>query len=280
MTDEKTKSKADRTGIIRAVETPLGFFVLIVLVVEAIFGVACGFATDGQRTYLIAAMILLIFSLVGIVASMAYCRPEALRGERFVPSPKPQEGQWEDSVIVDPKLFCVGTLAFEELGIQDDVAVLQSEFPGSVQLLRRATSDGVRDALTAARYDIVHLTGMVDRTSGFFIFGEQDHLRPEGLCNLIEVTEAKLVILATCDSLSLGEKLARITNMVAATRNVTIDDMINWEKCFYRLLAQGIPLSRAYDVATSTTNAPMVLMLRKDVTFSMKGNRSRTKPCT
>jgi hypothetical protein len=76
-----------RVGVIRTVETPLGFFVLVVLVIEAIFGIASSFCPDPQRSWLIAAMIILIFCLIAIVAFLAYFRPEALRGQRGPDSP-------------------------------------------------------------------------------------------------------------------------------------------------------------------------------------------------
>jgi len=58
------------------------FFVLVVLVVEAIFGIAASFCSDPQQSWLIVAMIVLIFCLIAIVALLACFRPEALRGQR------------------------------------------------------------------------------------------------------------------------------------------------------------------------------------------------------
>ena len=71
-----------RIGIIQAVQTPLGFFVLVVLIVEAIFGVFV-FKLDAgaDRTFVIQCMILLIFALVLIVTCIAIWRPLALSGQ-------------------------------------------------------------------------------------------------------------------------------------------------------------------------------------------------------
>jgi hypothetical protein len=71
-----------RIGIIRAVQTPLGFFVLVVLIVEAILGIVSGFTGGPDRTFIVRGMIILIFALVVIVSALAYFRPEALRGSR------------------------------------------------------------------------------------------------------------------------------------------------------------------------------------------------------
>jgi len=94
MNEEKnsTGKEADRVGIIRAVETPLGFFVLVVLVVEAILGYITSLSSGAERTYLIAGMFALIFALVGVVSFLAYKRPEALSGKR------PRNEQWSGPV--------------------------------------------------------------------------------------------------------------------------------------------------------------------------------------
>ena len=71
-----------RVNIIKAIQTPLGFFVLVVLLVEAIFGVIASFSDGSHRTYLIIGMFALILLLVLIVSAIAVFRPEALYGSR------------------------------------------------------------------------------------------------------------------------------------------------------------------------------------------------------
>jgi PAS domain-containing protein len=60
----------------------LGFFVLVVLVVEAILGAVAGISTGSDRTFAILGILLIICGLVSVVAFLAYSRPEALRGVR------------------------------------------------------------------------------------------------------------------------------------------------------------------------------------------------------
>ncbi len=48
MTPQKPSISKDRTSIISAVKTPLGFFVLVVLVVEGILGTLSGAALSGS----------------------------------------------------------------------------------------------------------------------------------------------------------------------------------------------------------------------------------------
>ena len=75
-------NQSNRASIIETVQTPLGFFTLTVLVVEAILGVVANFSQGSDRSYLIVSMIILIFVLVAIVAGFAFFRPEALKGKR------------------------------------------------------------------------------------------------------------------------------------------------------------------------------------------------------
>jgi len=78
---------SQRTGIIRTVRTPLGFFVLVVLVVEAILGSVAYSGNRPDSTYALAGMLGILILLVTVVALMAYYRPEALRGARAPDSP-------------------------------------------------------------------------------------------------------------------------------------------------------------------------------------------------
>ncbi len=82
MVNGTPKQREQRVDIIRAVQTPLGFFVLVVLVVEVTLGVFAGIGKGFDRTLSLSGMIALIFVLIGVVAILAYFRPEALFGKR------------------------------------------------------------------------------------------------------------------------------------------------------------------------------------------------------
>ncbi len=84
MENKSSSDRSERISIIETVKTPLGFFALAVLLVEAILGITANLSEGTDRTYLIVSMIALIFLLVAIVAALAYFRPEALMGRRPV----------------------------------------------------------------------------------------------------------------------------------------------------------------------------------------------------
>jgi len=77
-----TKNIKTRMDLVQTVKTPLGFFTLVVLVVEVILGVTANFSQGADRTYLIIGMLSLIFFLIIIVSIFAFFRPEALSGKR------------------------------------------------------------------------------------------------------------------------------------------------------------------------------------------------------
>jgi hypothetical protein len=68
-----------RTAIIASVQTPLGFFVLVVLIVEAILGALVVTVVE-PREFLVKSMVALIFFLVVIVTAIAVLKPDALLG--------------------------------------------------------------------------------------------------------------------------------------------------------------------------------------------------------
>jgi hypothetical protein len=74
----KTQNNASRVAIIDAVKTYLGFFVLVVLVVEAVLG-ALALKTEGQNQLVVLyGMLLVIGALIFIVSFFAYRKPDAL----------------------------------------------------------------------------------------------------------------------------------------------------------------------------------------------------------
>lgn len=80
--EEKSQVSSNRVGIIRTVQTPLGFFVLVVLVVEAMLG-TIAYTSNGQNTtFALLGMVVILALLIAVVAWMAYYRPEALTGRR------------------------------------------------------------------------------------------------------------------------------------------------------------------------------------------------------
>jgi hypothetical protein len=75
--DNKT-SVSSWAGVIRAVQTPLGFLALVVLACEAITSVLAVSLGPSQKTILLIGMLVLLFIAVVIVAAIACVRPSVL----------------------------------------------------------------------------------------------------------------------------------------------------------------------------------------------------------
>jgi hypothetical protein len=71
-----------RASIIETVTTPLGFYALVVLIVEMILGLVAGFGAGLDRTLTISGMLVVIIGLMLLVAYFAHHRPDALSGQR------------------------------------------------------------------------------------------------------------------------------------------------------------------------------------------------------
>jgi len=185
-------------------------------------------------------------------------------------------------IIKTPKVLCACSRQYFTLSFQNDVELIKSEtikISAQISELHGTDSKGLTTALMDSTFDLVHLSAYVDPKTGEIFFNDvgADGTAPDGItidsmsaasfARLIEVAKVKLVILATCDSLILAAKLSRITNMVAATDSVRVDDILKWELGMYKCLSKGISLSNAFETARAMSTAPMLLLLRKDFAF-------------
>lgn len=76
----KSIGQESRVDIVNAVKTPLGFFALVILIVEAIVGIVAGTSSGDLRTYLAIGMLVAFLLVIVIVAVLAFFRPLSLYG--------------------------------------------------------------------------------------------------------------------------------------------------------------------------------------------------------
>ena len=268
MATESDPKTAGRPAIIETVKTPLGFFSLVVLVVEALLATTAARTGGTALMWIVLAMVVLIFLLVGIVAFFAYYRPEALWGKRASGNLVAARSSVQDvETFSVAKVLCAATSEFEKLGFKHDVELLKGAFRRRVEIVDGLSSDLLRHRLTTTKYGVVHLLLYVDPTTGDIGFGNGETLSAEGFEKLVEVCGARLIVLATCDSLTLAAKISRKTNMIAASTSIAVKDFERWARAFYGMLGQGRPLSQSFELATATSDAPMILLMRRDLRF-------------
>jgi len=78
---KQTPAKGSWSGLINAVKTPLGFLVLIVLLLDGAVG-GLAIALPDYRGVLVTAFIASVFLFAALVVALAWFRPEALQGTR------------------------------------------------------------------------------------------------------------------------------------------------------------------------------------------------------
>ena len=178
--------------------------------------------------------------------------------------------------ITNPKILCAASPRFETMGFPEDVAVLSDAFPQGTMVEHNLTSWRLGELLTQHRFDILHLLTFVDPKTGELVLNadeegmsdEPDSITAEGFAKLIDLCEARLVILASCNSLLLAAYLAPHVNMIAATDWVTNKEFLRWEKSFYQCLSRGSSLSTAAEIGKATSRAPMILLMKKNLSFA------------
>jgi len=168
--------------------------------------------------------------------------------------------------VKNPRVLCVGGERLSDLGFAQDYKILQDSFD-HVEGESKATSHWLRKKLFEEQFDIIHVCASVDAETGELILAQDDRMDAGAFGAAVKRSGACLVVLAGCDSIQLAEHVARITNMVAATRSAKINEFVEWEEIFYPLLSKGEVLSKVHDEAKVATGAPVILLPKTDVAF-------------
>jgi hypothetical protein len=261
-TQAATKSIANRSGdkkdwpsLIRdAATTPPAFFSLVLLVIEAILTIAAVWVDGQDRTYLVIGMIVALFSVIGIMTYLTIRHPWVWQSRGKLSSqPVPDP---EIELIKKPSILCVSTPEYDARGFARGVAIVERTMGKGIRLHKKITIQREtnlnewRKIMLDGQFEIVHISAQVDPKDGSLDFGNNQRMTAGGFQELVIEAKTRLVVLATCDSVALGAAVSRITNMIASTALLGIDPFLEWAEAFYMKLAKGVPLSRAFEVAS------------------------------
>jgi hypothetical protein len=184
--------------------------------------------------------------------------------------------------IKNPKVLCASSPWYFKRSFQKDVELIRTEtknLSARISESNNVNSQDLTKILIENTFDIIHIAAHVHPKTADVCFGDltsegghvddesADPISAVAFSRLIELAKVKLVVLASCDSLILAAKLAKITNMIAATDSISIRDILQWELGLYKCLSKGISLSNSFETASSLSKAPMLLLLKKDVAF-------------
>jgi hypothetical protein len=180
--------------------------------------------------------------------------------------------------IENPRVLCVASRQYSEpeFGFNLDVQVLKEVFPDSLVVHRNVTSVTLRELLATERFDIIHLVLAVDRPSGDLLFSpvdqygqpvdkKPDRMRAEAFAGLVVEAQTRLVVLATCRALLLAARVGHVANMIAADIDISGEQAAEWGKIFYGYFVRGFTLYKAFELARSDSDTPMLLIRQKDV---------------
>jgi hypothetical protein len=176
--------------------------------------------------------------------------------------------------VQSPTFLLASAMKFERSFITEEAAVVESGI-STPETEAHLSADRLRFLLSSRRYDIVQLTVDVssDGSIGFFDSKElsadlgSNRIPAEGLVKLLETSGTTLLVLAGCNSVPLAARLSSRINMVAASGNLLVDPFAEWSRIFYRLLATGRPLSQAFELARSTVDLPLSIILHQDINY-------------
>lgn len=194
-------------------------------------------------------------------------------------------------IIDKPSVLCAASEPYavdSSLDFDLDVAILEKAFPQQVTVERKLTSKRLRNLLGSKRFDIIHLVLPVEPINGELIFGPVvtsqatrgvavprqfatgriDRMPAAAFAALVRDAQTSLVFLAMCHAYALAIDVSRVTNIIATNIELTGQQAVEWEECFYDFLANGTSLFKAYENTILHCTTPFRLIERLDVAFN------------
>ncbi|MBV9295849.1 MAG: TIR domain-containing protein [Acidobacteriaceae bacterium] len=176
--------------------------------------------------------------------------------------------------IRNPKALCISSAQFHELGFENQLQTVLDAFPATVTHQRAFSSSELHDALTREKFDIVHIAAFVcprsgdlylsnvDLRSGAGTVEHPDIVPADALVSLLAMSETKLVVIGSCDSIALAATLVGVSHVISARDIISAKMMAAWVAAFYGMLPRS-SLSQALDYASKLSQAPMRFYARQ-----------------
>jgi hypothetical protein len=179
-----------------------------------------------------------------------------------------------DERVQNPRVVCVTSRQFMDLGYRNQVEVVLKAFPQDVQHDIIIGRDKLESILMTESVDILHIATYVCPRSGDLYFSSVDlrtgaaneepldMLRPEAFAELLESARTRLVVIASGNSLALATALLSVTNVIAPSGMVSATALALWVRSFYETLRVK-PLSEACEYAAKASQVPMQLLAQQ-----------------
>jgi nucleoside 2-deoxyribosyltransferase len=82
MSNEGSTNFQSRANIIQAVDSPIGFFSLVILAIEALLGIVAITSSEEDRTFIVRSMVVLLFIVIAVVTTLAYTKPDFFKSKK------------------------------------------------------------------------------------------------------------------------------------------------------------------------------------------------------
>ncbi len=239
-------------------------------------------ANDTPKTHIpvdLAGIVHLTFSKPATGGSAALRRALRPTSERLAAEFEKQGRRTDRTVeeldITQLRILCARTSQYSEPKFQEDIERIKRNFSKStIESAGGVSAEWLLDNLSHERkWGIIHLAMYVDPETGdllvpsgttSFTGATNERVPRDGVADMIARSGARLVVIVTCDSLALGARLARGTNVIAGYRSIDVRSALDWSSVFYRFLAQGCPLSEAFNRAQDYTDPGLLLLAKHD----------------
>lgn len=270
---QSTPTPGPKPSTIReAARSVPAFCVYVLFITASIVDLSTQAASDTVKLVLALCALVIVICVVFIIVYLAVWHPE-LWGPGGQPPAPVIEGSDVIEQVKKPSILCISTPDFDPKRFEQGTAIVEQTMGKKIRSHKRLIIEKAADfsawrrAMLQGPYDIVHISVHVDPNDGSLDLGDGKRITAVEFRTLMVEAKAHLVVLATCDSVALGAVVSRATNMIASLTLLRFDDFLTWADTFYTKIAQGAPLSRAYDVASAMGGTRMVLLLKKDVVF-------------
>jgi hypothetical protein len=182
--------------------------------------------------------------------------------------------QDRDAIVHDPRVLCVSSKQYLELGFANQLQTVLDAFPKDLRHDVVTTSDDLVRILSSHQVDVVHIAAYVCPRSGTLYFSrvelplgrsvgeDEDFIRADALAMLLESARTRLVVIASGDSLALATGLLRLTNVISPRDIITAKAMAVWVRTFYTTLRTQT-LAEACELAAAQSRASMKLLTKQ-----------------
>jgi hypothetical protein len=182
--------------------------------------------------------------------------------------------QQNDATVRDPRVMCVTSQQYRELGLANELQTVLDAFPQDLQHHTVTTSAQLLSVLDTYQVDVVHIAAFVCPRSGTLYFSrvelplgrpldeDKDYIRADALALLLQRARTRLVVIASGDSLELAVRLLPLTNVISPSGIFTARSMATWIQTFYASLTTKT-LAEACEFAAAQSRASMKFLAQQ-----------------